>query len=331
MVEAHGFGKHTCRFLPHCLMWGTCRYIPCCSVPEFHTPPQRFELFRWKPLWLSDCSASPERIDRRPLPRLCYSYPRKCRTCQTCDVWLNFSYRRSYSLLFSLYCSCSILSCCPTASMLISMTTCCGNIHLFWMGARLDFFAKVNFGFIDQKKIFFGLKAPWTHLLVSWYGEQQPCVQFGIVLGQGPVLVILDEVHHRGEGQRLSEANPSLLVEDLYQSVGTIFPARVETEPSQSCKLTPESHSWYWICPPAASQGSCVGAICLLQPLLKYSKMVFQLWHCTLSCWEWPGCGVGLLGKTNGNAKAQFLGRTQHLHSSTMFKHTHICIYYLYT
>lgn len=44
---------------------------------------------------------------------------------QTCDVWLNFSYRRSYSLLFSLYWSCNILSCCPTASMLIAVTTCC--------------------------------------------------------------------------------------------------------------------------------------------------------------------------------------------------------------
>lgn len=322
MGAARGFGKHTCRFLPRCLTWGTYRYIPCCSVPEFHTPPQRCELFRWKPRWPSDCSASPERNDRRPLPRLCYSHPGKRRTCHTCDVWLNFSYRRSYSLLFSLYCSCNILSCCPTASMLISMTTCCGNIHLFWfcVGEVRLYWPKKDF-----------VLAPWTHLLVSWNGVHQPCVQLGIVLGQGPVLVILDEVHHRGEGQRLSEANPSLLVEDLYQSVGTIFPARVETEPSQSCKLTPESHSWYWICPPAASQGSCVGAICLLQPLLKYSKMVFQLWHCTLSCWEWPGCGVGLLGSTNGNAKAQFLGRTLRLHSSTMFKHRYIGIYCLYT
>lgn len=71
---------------------------------------------------------------------------------------------------------------------------------------------------------------------MSGYGVQQPCVQFGIVLGQRPVLVILDEVHHRGEGQRLREANPPFFVEDLYQSVGTIFPASVETEPTQSCK-----------------------------------------------------------------------------------------------
>lgn len=39
--------------------------------------------------------------------------------------------------------------------MLISMTTCCGNMRLFWLGARLGFFEKVKFGFIDQKKILF--------------------------------------------------------------------------------------------------------------------------------------------------------------------------------
>lgn len=50
---------HTCHSLHCCLMWGTCRCIPCCSVLEFHTPPQRSEWFHWKPLWLSVCSAAP--------------------------------------------------------------------------------------------------------------------------------------------------------------------------------------------------------------------------------------------------------------------------------
>ena len=58
------------------------------------------------------------------------------RMCQcTWAVWLNFSYRRSYSLLFSLYWSCNTLSCSPTTSMLISITSCCyigKNIKGIW-------------------------------------------------------------------------------------------------------------------------------------------------------------------------------------------------------
>lgn len=69
---------------------------------------------------------------------------------------------------------------------------------------------------------------------MSRYGVQQLCVQFGVVLGQRPVLVVLDEVDHRGEGQRLREANAPSFVEDLDQSVGAIFPASVETHGTQS-------------------------------------------------------------------------------------------------
>lgn len=237
----------TSQSLHRCLTWGTYRYIPCCSVPESHTPPQKCGLFHWKPQWLSVCSASPGEEGKKTVTL--YQTSEVCsKRCQTCDVWLNISYRRSYSLLFSLNWSCNILSCCPTASMSISMMACCvtnGNIQLLWLGAWLGLIFTIWSGALQVAKRLTARKCHfdgshtacsvylmwcwqlWTHLLVSWYWVQQPCVQFGIVLGQRPVLVILDEVHHRGEGQRLSEANPSSFVEDLYQPVGTIFPASV--------------------------------------------------------------------------------------------------------
>lgn len=136
LVGTRTFGMPTCRSLRCCLMWGTCRYIPCCSVPEFHTPPQRFEWFHWKPLWLCVCSAGPREDGEKSISPVCAASRLGNRRCtrgkwRTCDVWLNVSYRRSYSLLFSLYWSCNILSCCPTASMSISVTTCCdGNRYL---------------------------------------------------------------------------------------------------------------------------------------------------------------------------------------------------------
>lgn len=91
---------------------------------------------------------------------------------------------------------------------------------------------EVKFCFVVTKKI--SRLTPRAHLSVSRYGVQQPCVQFDIVLGQRPVLVIVDEVEHRGEGQRLRETSPPSFVEDLDQSVGAVFPARVGTGGTQS-------------------------------------------------------------------------------------------------
>lgn len=53
---------------------------------------------------------------------------------------------------------------------------------------------------------------------------EEPGVQLGVVLGQGIVAVVVDELHHRGEGERLGEAIATAPVADLYQLVVASFP-----------------------------------------------------------------------------------------------------------
>jgi len=65
-----------------------------------------------------------------------------------------------------------------------------------------------------------------THLLVLGDGEEQPRVQLGVVLGQGLVAVVVDELHHRQEGEGLREAVAQLPVVDLDQLVVAALPVR---------------------------------------------------------------------------------------------------------
>lgn len=53
---------------------------------------------------------------------------------------------------------------------------------------------------------------------------EQLDVQFGVVLGERLVAVMVDELHHRAEGQRVGEAVLSLPMEDLDQFVVAAFP-----------------------------------------------------------------------------------------------------------
>lgn len=53
---------------------------------------------------------------------------------------------------------------------------------------------------------------------------EQLDIQLGVVLGQRLVAVMVDELHHGAEGQRVGEAVLSLPVEDLYQLVVASFP-----------------------------------------------------------------------------------------------------------
>lgn len=55
-----------------------------------------------------------------------------------------------------------------------------------------------------------------TNLLVFGDGIQKLSVQFGVVLGQGLVAVVIDELHYRQEGKRLWEAVAPLSVVNLY-------------------------------------------------------------------------------------------------------------------
>lgn len=64
-----------------------------------------------------------------------------------------------------------------------------------------------------------------TDLLVFGDRVQKLCVQFGIVLGQGLMAIVIDELHHRQEGQGLREAVPPLSVVNLYELVIPSFPA----------------------------------------------------------------------------------------------------------
>ena len=55
--------------------------------------------------------------------------------------------------------------------------------------------------------------------------EQQPGVQLGIVLSQGLVVVVIDELHYCEEGERLREAVHAVSVVNLDQLVVSPFPA----------------------------------------------------------------------------------------------------------
>jgi len=54
--------------------------------------------------------------------------------------------------------------------------------------------------------------------------EQQLDVQLGVVLGQGLVSVMVDQLHYGAEGQRVGEAVLSFPMEDLYEFVVAPFP-----------------------------------------------------------------------------------------------------------
>lgn len=56
-------------------------------------------------------------------------------------------------------------------------------------------------------------------------GVQKLGVQFGVVLGQGLMAVVIDELHYRHEGKRLREAIPLVSVVNLYKLVVPPFPA----------------------------------------------------------------------------------------------------------
>ena len=75
-----------------------------------------------------------------------------------------------------------------------------------------------------------------TDLLVLGDRVQQLDVQFGVVLGQGFMAVVVDELHHRAEGQRVGETVLPLTVEDLYQLVVASFPA--DTQPDTSLPVS---------------------------------------------------------------------------------------------
>lgn len=68
-----------------------------------------------------------------------------------------------------------------------------------------------------------------TDLLVFGDRVKQLDVQFGVVLGEGLVAVMVDELHHRAEGQRVGKAVLPLAVEDLYQLIVASFPESGET------------------------------------------------------------------------------------------------------
>lgn len=55
-----------------------------------------------------------------------------------------------------------------------------------------------------------------TNLLVFGNRVEKLRVQLGVVLGQGLVAIVIDELHHSEEGKRLGEAVPRLSVVDLY-------------------------------------------------------------------------------------------------------------------
>lgn len=56
-------------------------------------------------------------------------------------------------------------------------------------------------------------------------GVQKLGVQLGVVLGQGLVSVVIDELHYRQEGKRLRETVPPVSVVNLYKLVVPPFPA----------------------------------------------------------------------------------------------------------
>lgn len=75
-----------------------------------------------------------------------------------------------------------------------------------------------------------GSAVPQTDLLQPGHGVEQPHVQLGVVLGQRLVTVVVDELHHRAERQRVGKAVLSLSVEDFNQLVVAPFPEKRNTE-----------------------------------------------------------------------------------------------------
>lgn len=69
-----------------------------------------------------------------------------------------------------------------------------------------------------------------TNLLVFGDRVQKLRVQFGVVLGQGLVSIVIDELHHSEEGKRLREAVPALSVVNLYELVIPSFPIEGDKE-----------------------------------------------------------------------------------------------------
>lgn len=63
------------------------------------------------------------------------------------------------------------------------------------------------------------------NLLIFGDREQKLGVQFGVVLGQGLMAIVIDELHYRQEGKRLREAVPPVSVVNLYKLVVPPFPA----------------------------------------------------------------------------------------------------------
>ena len=64
-------------------------------------------------------------------------------------------------------------------------------------------------------------------LLVLGDGIQQLDVQLRVVLGQGLVAVVVDQLHHRAERQRVREAVLSVPMEDFDQLVIASFPVKI--------------------------------------------------------------------------------------------------------
>lgn len=60
--------------------------------------------------------------------------------------------------------------------------------------------------------------------MVLGHWVEKPCVQLGVVLSQGLMAVVGDEVHDGAEGERLREAIVPVSVEDLDQLIVSAFP-----------------------------------------------------------------------------------------------------------
>lgn len=84
-----------------------------------------------------------------------------------------------------------------------------------------------------------------TDLLVFGHRVQQLHVQFWVVLSEGLVAVMVDELHHGAEGQRVGEAVLSLPVEDLDQFVVASFPEGVQTTCNNSTKTASHFRAFY--------------------------------------------------------------------------------------
>lgn len=66
----------------------------------------------------------------------------------------------------------------------------------------------------------------FPYLLEAGDGVHEFDVQLGVVLSQRLVSVVVDELHHRAERQRVREAVLPVPMVDLYQLVVSPFPGR---------------------------------------------------------------------------------------------------------